>query len=304
MINRKRTKIENNSDYVRKIVANKWRTGEHNKYQPIPSLAPILNENWRDFEFSDFYIRFSNQLLFILCNMGILDRLEIENFKSYAGKQVIGPFKQFTCIIGPNGSGMSASSFPHIIQLVLSVFSRIGKSNLMDAISFVLCDVSRNLRGQTIADLIYHVEGDPNPAKTASVSLIYRVTDDQLEGFQENDEIVFSRYITSRGTSHYRYNNKDISQEDYIKKLESINILVRAKNFLIFQGEIQNISNQSPYELSQLVETISGSSKYKDKYNEYRGKIEEMNMKINNVAFDKKSLQMEKDKVCWAVVVV
>ncbi len=32
--------------------------------------------------------------------------LEVENFKSYLGRQTIGPFKNFTCIIGPNGSGL------------------------------------------------------------------------------------------------------------------------------------------------------------------------------------------------------
>lgn len=37
--------------------------------------------------------------------MGRLIKLELENFKSYSGKQVIGPFDQFTSIIGPNGSG-------------------------------------------------------------------------------------------------------------------------------------------------------------------------------------------------------
>ncbi|EFO97058.1 hypothetical protein CRE_25880 [Caenorhabditis remanei] len=47
---------------------------------------------------------------------GHLDTLEIENFKSYKGFHLIGPFSRFTAIIGPNGS---------------------GKSNLMDAISFV-----------------------------------------------------------------------------------------------------------------------------------------------------------------------
>lgn len=39
------------------------------------------------------------------CPMGRLIKLELENFKSYCGKQVIGPFDQFTSIIGPNGSG-------------------------------------------------------------------------------------------------------------------------------------------------------------------------------------------------------
>jgi structural maintenance of chromosome 1 len=49
--------------------------------------------------------------------MGYLKYLELENFKSYSGKQLIGPLYNFTCIIGPNGA---------------------GKSNMMEAISFVL----------------------------------------------------------------------------------------------------------------------------------------------------------------------
>lgn len=38
--------------------------------------------------------------------MGMLKEIEVENFKSYKGKQRIGPFKQFTAVIGPNGSGI------------------------------------------------------------------------------------------------------------------------------------------------------------------------------------------------------
>jgi structural maintenance of chromosome 1 len=60
---------------------------------------------------------------------GYLDRLELENFKSYKGHQIIGPFRKFTAIIGPNGA---------------------GKSNLMDAISFVLGEQTRNLRVKSL----------------------------------------------------------------------------------------------------------------------------------------------------------
>ena len=35
-----------------------------------------------------------------------LDRLLIDNFKSYKGQQIIGPFSNFSAVIGPNGSGM------------------------------------------------------------------------------------------------------------------------------------------------------------------------------------------------------
>ena len=37
---------------------------------------------------------------------GRLIQLELENFKSYKGRQLIGPFDPFTSIIGPNGAGM------------------------------------------------------------------------------------------------------------------------------------------------------------------------------------------------------
>jgi len=36
---------------------------------------------------------------------GRLKYIELDNFKSYKGKQTIGPFKQFSAIIGPNGTG-------------------------------------------------------------------------------------------------------------------------------------------------------------------------------------------------------
>ena len=42
---------------------------------------------------------------------GCLYKLEVTNFKSYAGTLEIGPFKDFTCVIGPNGSGSLACQF-------------------------------------------------------------------------------------------------------------------------------------------------------------------------------------------------
>lgn len=59
--------------------------------------------------------------------VGRLQRLEVQNFKSYKGLHSIGPFSNFTAVIGPNGS---------------------GKSNLMDAISFVCGVDTSHLRGK------------------------------------------------------------------------------------------------------------------------------------------------------------
>lgn len=43
--------------------------------------------------------------------MGKITKLELENFKSYKGKHKIGPFKNFTAIVGPNGSGKYLLTF-------------------------------------------------------------------------------------------------------------------------------------------------------------------------------------------------
>jgi len=63
-----------------------------------------------------------------------LKSIELCDFKSYRGHQVIGPFTHFNSIIGPNGA---------------------GKSNLMDAISFVLGVKSAQLRSSQLKDLVY-----------------------------------------------------------------------------------------------------------------------------------------------------
>lgn len=34
-----------------------------------------------------------------------LKHIEVENFKSYRGRRIIGPLKDFNAVIGPNGSG-------------------------------------------------------------------------------------------------------------------------------------------------------------------------------------------------------
>lgn len=72
---------------------------------------------------------------------GYLDKLELENFKSYKGLQVVGPFKKFTAIIGPNGTGRRREN-----EKLIVFNSCAGKSNLMDAISFVLGEKTSNLR--------------------------------------------------------------------------------------------------------------------------------------------------------------
>ena len=50
----------------------------------------------------------------------MIQKIEVYNFKSYAGKKIIGPFhKRFTAVVGPNGSGKS-----NTIESLLFIFGK------------------------------------------------------------------------------------------------------------------------------------------------------------------------------------
>ncbi|PWN88292.1 P-loop containing nucleoside triphosphate hydrolase protein [Acaromyces ingoldii] len=179
-----------------------------------------------------------------------LVQLEVENFKSYRGKQILGPFDKFTAVIGPNGS---------------------GKSNLMDAISFVLGVRSAQLRSTQLRDLIYRgrragdVEDDDDDetagegtASTANVTAVFEDSTGRQHRFQ--------RSITANGSSEYRLNGRVLNASTYISKLQGFNILVKAKNFLVFQGDVEAIASQNAKDLCRLVDQISGSLEHKDAY--------------------------------------
>lgn len=146
---------------------------------------------------------------------GKIDRIEIEDFKSYQGKHSIGPLKEFTCVIGPNGS---------------------GKSNLMDAISFVLGVRTAQLRG-SLSELLYSDSASSSPSarpRRGQVTLVYEA--------ETGDKTRFSRVISpssstaqSKFTSQYRVNDRNVTWDAYNAKLEGFGILVKARNFLVFQ---------------------------------------------------------------------
>ncbi|KAI6361668.1 hypothetical protein MCOR25_006413 [Pyricularia grisea] len=213
--------------------------------------------------------------------MGKLLRLELFNFKSYKGHHtLLFGDSYFTSIIGPNGS---------------------GKSNSMDAISFVLGIKSSHLRSTHLKDLVYrgrvmktskinedgsaaapdtngHTNGAHNgddesqPAtrtdpKTAWVMAVYED--------EAGDEQRWKRSITSQGASEYRINERVVTSQAYNEALEAENILIKARNFLVFQGDVEAIANQSPQDLTRLIEQISGSLEHKPEYEKLKADLEQ-----------------------------
>ncbi|KAM3439667.1 hypothetical protein NHJ13734_003607 [Beauveria thailandica] len=162
----------------------------------------------------------------------------------------------------------------------------------MDAISFVLGIKSSHLRSAHLKDLVYRgrvlktskinddgsaatngqaqasddkaSRGDP---KTAWVMAVYE--DDSGE------EHRWKRSITNQGASEYRINDRSVTAQQYNAALESENILIKARNFLVFQGDVEAIASQSPQDLTRLIEHISGSLEYKQEYENLQAAAEQ-----------------------------
>ncbi|KAL5068070.1 hypothetical protein RYX36_018957 [Vicia faba] len=202
-----------------------------------------------------------------LLSPGKIHILEIDNFKSYKGLQRIGPFSDFTAIIGPNGA---------------------GKSNLMDAISFVLGVRTGQLRGAQLKDLIYAFDDRDKEQKgrRAFVRMVYQLANES--------EIRFTRTITSAGGSEYRIDDSVVTWDVYNARLKSLGILVKARNFLVFQGDVESIASKNPKELTGLIEQISGSDELKRDYEEFEEEKAIAEEKSALVYQKKKTMVMER----------
>lgn len=85
----------------------------------------------------------------------------------------------------------------------------------------------------------------------------------------------FSRTISSSGVSNYRLDSKDVTYEVYESILQRIGVLVKARNFLVFQGDVESVASKSPAQLTKLLEQISGSDQLQKEYEDLLKKKEE-----------------------------
>lgn len=164
----------------------------------------------------------------------------------------------------------------------------------MDAISFVLGIKSSHLRSAHLRDLVYrgrvlrtstiNGDGSATDAVTGTAPGNEGSDDEATQrGTQERhdpksawvtavyeddagDEQFWKRTITNQGVSEYRINSRVVTAQQYNEALEAENILIKARNFLVFQGDVEAIASQSPRDLTRLIEQISGSLEHKAEY--------------------------------------
>ena len=78
----------------------------------------------------------------------------------------------------------------------------------------------------------------------------------------------FQRLIHPNGHGEYRINNKTVTYKQYEEALAGIGVLVKARNFLVFQGDVETLARKSPAEFVTLIEQISQSIELKPQYDE------------------------------------
>lgn len=204
---------------------------------------------------------------------GKLKYIDLDNFKSYKGRQKIGPFKNFTAIIGPNGT---------------------GKSNLMDAISFVLGEKTSNLRVKKLSDLIHGAPVGKPASSRASVTAVYEEGDGSL--------MSFSRVIHG-SSSEYLINARPVRTEEYVEALERIGVLMKSKNFLVFQGQVESIAMKNAKERTIMFEEMSRSVELQKTYEAAKSEMQQAEEETQanyhrkrNIAAEKKEAKMEKEE--------
>lgn len=174
--------------------------------------------------------------------MGLLKRLELQGFKSFAGKTVLEFPARVVGIVGPNGS---------------------GKSNVIDAFRWVLGErEAKQLRGDTLENLIF--AGTPKRAAVgfAKVGLCF----DNRDGLLPLDaqEVVLERKIDRSGVSHYYLNDEEVRLKDLVPILARAKLGTRGLT-MIGQGQSDVFVQSSPEERREMIEEILGLKEFRIK---------------------------------------
>ncbi|KIJ54318.1 hypothetical protein M422DRAFT_153955 [Sphaerobolus stellatus SS14] len=209
--------------------------------RPVPSRAPASEE-----ESSGPKARL------------VIHKLVLVDFKSYAGRQEIGPFhKSFSAIVGPNGS---------------------GKSNTIDALLFVFGNRASKLRQGKLAELIHNSANHPDLTE-CSVEVHFREIIDLpgADSFQAvaGSQLIVSRTAYSNSTSKYKINGRSTNREEVTRLLKGKGIDLDHNRFLILQGEVESIAQMKPKAASEhddglleYLEDIIGTTHYKERIEE------------------------------------
>jgi len=191
-----------------------------------------------------------------------INKVELDGFKSFRKRLSVPFFAGVTAVVGENGS---------------------GKSNLFDAVSFVMGRRSSQLRADRLEQLIFNGGERYKPADSAQVVLTLDNADGAFDRFLDNGqptpEVTIGRRIT-RKSSTYTFMGKACPRGALDEILETAKIDPDGQQ-LIAQGRITDIIRRSPVRRREILDEISGIAAYDDKRKKAIGELKDVKSKLN-----------------------
>ena len=190
-----------------------------------------------------------------------LKTLTIKGFKSFASSTTLRLEPGITAVVGPNGS---------------------GKSNVVDALTWVMGEQgAKNLRGGSMADVIFAGAGSRPALGRAEVSLTIDNTDGALP--IDYTEVTISRTLFRGGGSEYRINGSPCRLLD-VQELLSDTGLGRQMHVIVGQGQLDAVLSATPEDRRGFIEEAAGVLKHRKRKERTLRKLESMAADLARVA--------------------
>lgn len=182
-----------------------------------------------------------------------LQAIKLAGFKSFVDPTTVAFPSNLCAVVGPNGC---------------------GKSNIIDAVRWVMGESSaKNLRGESMSDVIFNGSTTRKPIGQASIELIFDNSEGRLKGeYAGYNEISIKRLVTRDGTSNYFLNNQRCRRKDITDVFLGTGLGPRSYS-IIEQGMISQLVEARPEDLRAYLEEAAGISKYKERRRETERRI-------------------------------
>ncbi len=181
-----------------------------------------------------------------------LRKVKMAGFKSFVDSTDFLFPSDMVGIVGPNGC---------------------GKSNIVDAIQWVMGASSKNIRGDTLEDVIFKGSSNRKPVGQASVELVFDNAQGKAGGqYASYNEIAIRRQVTRDGQSKYFLNGTHCRRRDISDIFLGTGLGPRSYA-IIEQGTISRLIDAKPEEMRAHLEEAAGISKYKERRRETENRI-------------------------------
>ena len=182
-----------------------------------------------------------------------LTKVKLAGFKSFVDPTTVSFPSNLTGVVGPNGC---------------------GKSNVIDAVRWVMGELSaRQLRGETMTDVIFNGSNARKQVGTASVELLFDNSDGKVTGaYASYNEISLKRVVARDGNSGYFINGARCRRKDITTLFLGTGLGARSYA-IIEQGMISRVIEARSEDMRAFVEEAAGISRYKERRRETEARV-------------------------------